>query len=57
MTTGEIIQEEAAFSSQVEENLAEADEAELFQDLNEVALESMANLQRMGSNWTSVSVI
>ena len=45
------------FSSSVEENLAETNEAELYQEMTEKCLESMANFQRMGSNWRFVSVI
>ena len=56
MTTGDVIQEDTAFSSGVEENLRGKDESELFKKMTRESFESMANFQRMGSNWRFVRV-
>ena len=56
MTTGEVIFEDAAFSSGVEENLDGNDEKELWKTMTGESLEHMANFQRMGSNWRFVRV-
>ena len=57
MTTGEVISEDAAFSSQVEENLEADDEREVCRGMTGESLENMANFQRMDSNWRFARVI
>ena len=57
MTTEEVISEDAAFSSQVEENLEADDEREVWRGMTGESLENIANFQRMGSNWRFARVI
>ena len=57
MATGEVIREEAAFSSRVEENLQGNDERELWREMTGESFENMANFQRIGSNWGFSRVI
>ena len=57
MATGEVISEDAAFSSRVEKNLEGNDENQLWREMTGESLENMANIQRMESNWRFAIVI
>ena len=57
VTTGEVIEDEAAFHSGVEMNLEGDSSQEIWEKMIEVCLENMAEFQRMGSNWRFQRVV
>ena len=56
LRSGEVIEKEAAFHSKTEVNLESANSNELLSKMKETGLESLAKLQRQGSNWRFRSV-
>ena len=56
MSTGEVIQDEAAFHSQIEINLDATDENEIFNEMKDKILENIAQFQLRGSNWRFVRI-
>ena len=56
MSTGEVIQDSAAFHSQIEINLEGNDENEIFNEMASRILENLANFQQRGSNWRFVRI-
>ena len=57
LKSGEVIAKEAAFHSKTEVNLESTDCNELFSNMKENVLESLAKFQRQGSNWRFHSVL
>ena len=57
LKSGEVIDKEAAFHSNTEVNLESTNSNELFSKMKETVLESLAKLQRQGSNWRFHSVL
>ena len=57
LKSGEVIAKEAAFHSKTEVNLEITDSSELFSKMKETVLESLAQIQRQGSNWRFHSVL
>ena len=55
--SGEVIAKEAVFHSKTEVNLESTDSYELFSEMKETVLESLAKFQRQGSNWRFRSVL
>ena len=50
LKSGEVIVKEAAFHSKTKVNLESTDSKELYQEMKETALESLAKFQGQGSN-------
>ena len=57
LKSGEVIAKEAVFHSKAEVNLESTDCKELFSEMKETVLESLAKFQRQGSNWRFHSVL
>ena len=57
LKNGEVIAKEAAFHSKTEVNLESTNSTELFSEMKETVLESLAKFQRQGSNWRFHSVL
>ena len=57
LKSGEVIAKEAAFRSKTEVNLESTNSNELFSNMKETVLESLAQFQRQGSNWRFHSVL
>ena len=51
LKTGAVVEKDAEFHSEIETNLEGTDENELFHEMSEKSLESMAAFQMRGSNW------
>ena len=56
MCTGEVVRDEAAFHSQIEENLEADDENEIFEEMIKRILENISVFQTRGSNWRFVKL-
>jgi len=56
MSTGEVVTAEPTFRSDVEAIIDETDVNEIYKKAVDKMMESMANFQRMGSNWQFRSV-
>ena len=50
LKSGEVIAKDAAFHSKTEVNLESTDSNELFSEMKEIVLESLAKFHRQGSN-------
>ena len=57
LKSGEVIDKEAALHSKTEVNLESTNSNELFSNMKENVLESLAKYQRQGSNWRFHSVL
>ena len=57
LKSGEVIAKEVAFNSKTEVNLESTNSNELFSEMKETVLESLAKFQRQGSNWRFHSVL
>ena len=57
LKTGDVVEVEAAFHSDIEINVKATKGSKLFKKMVEVVLEKLASFQRMESNWLFESVI
>ena len=57
LKSGEVIVKEAAFHSKTEVNLESSNSNELFSEMKQTVLESLAKFERQGSNWRFRSVL
>ena len=56
LATGETIETDAVFHSEIEENFEGTNENELYAEMIPRILENIANFQRRGSNWQFVVI-